>query len=187
MAMEYQGFATLGVNLNRQKYGPLDVSSVFKSLADLTYYVTKGKSKPEGLSEYWEGIVPYPYEGQIISLAVDGGVVVYKLIADGDVFKVEEIGGNVELPAGLATESFVQAEIEKIQIPSLEGYATEEYVNQKIDGIEVGSGQVSIEALSSSEILAIIGSTSGGTPVNPEGQVLEEMSADDVRNIILQP
>ena len=28
---EYQGFATLGVNLNRQKYGPLDISNVFTS------------------------------------------------------------------------------------------------------------------------------------------------------------
>ena len=45
MAMEYQGFATLGVNLNRQKYGPLDVSSVFTSTADLTYYRTKGQTK----------------------------------------------------------------------------------------------------------------------------------------------
>ena len=50
MAMEYQGFATLGVNLNRQKYGPLDVSSVFTSAADLTYYITKGKVKEETLS-----------------------------------------------------------------------------------------------------------------------------------------
>ena len=54
MAMEYQGFATLGVNLNRQKYGPLDVSSVFISTADLTYYITKGKVKEETLSDVLE-------------------------------------------------------------------------------------------------------------------------------------
>lgn len=63
MAMEYQGFATLGVNLNRQKYGPLDVSSVFTSTADLTYYRTKGTVIQEGLADYWKAIVPYPYEG----------------------------------------------------------------------------------------------------------------------------
>ena len=33
--MKYEGVATLGVNLNRQKYGPLDVSSVLLTLNDL--------------------------------------------------------------------------------------------------------------------------------------------------------
>ena len=58
MAFEYQGYATLGVNLNRQKYGPLDVSTVFTSVADLTYYTSKGSVKMEGLSSYWNSIVP---------------------------------------------------------------------------------------------------------------------------------
>lgn len=43
-----------------------------------------------------------------------------------------------------------------------------------------------IDALSEEDILAIIGSASGGMPVNPNGQILTEMSADDVRNIIQQ-
>jgi hypothetical protein len=51
MAFEYQGFATLGVNLNRQKYGPLDISNVFTSEADFKYYLTKG-TFTEGVSEY---------------------------------------------------------------------------------------------------------------------------------------
>ena len=38
MAMNYQNFASLGVNLNRQKYGPLDISNVFTSANDLQYY-----------------------------------------------------------------------------------------------------------------------------------------------------
>ena len=45
---------------------------------------------------------------------------------------------------------------------------------------------MALEALSEEDILAIIGSTTGGMPVNPNGQVLTEMSADDVRNIIQQ-
>lgn len=65
----------------------------------------------------------------------------------------------------------------------LSGLATEEYVNQKIAGIEVGSGGVSIEALTSDEIYAIIGNA-GSVPVNPNGQILEEMSVEDVRNVI---
>ena len=43
-----------------------------------------------------------------------------------------------------------------------------------------------IDALSEEDILAIIGSVTGGVPVNPNGQILTEMSADDVRNIIQQ-
>lgn len=43
-----------------------------------------------------------------------------------------------------------------------------------------------IDALSEEDILAIIGSATGGLPVNPNGQVLAEMSAEDVRNIIQQ-
>ena len=43
-----------------------------------------------------------------------------------------------------------------------------------------------VDALSEEDILAIIGSATGGTPVNPNGQILTEMSADDVRNIIQQ-
>ena len=70
MAFAYQNFASLGVNLNRQKYGPLDISSVFNSQADLNYYITKGASK-EGVSQYWLDVTPYPYAGQIVALAVD--------------------------------------------------------------------------------------------------------------------
>ena len=184
MAMEYQGFATLGVNLNRQKYGPLDVSSVFTSTADLTYYITKGQTKLEGLSDYWNAIVPYPYEGQLVSLVENGEVSVFKLVAKGDVFEAAAVVDKVELPNNLATEEFVQEEIGKIQMPSLEGYATQAYVDEKISGIEVGSGATSIEALSDDDILAIIGSTSGGIPVTPSGQILSEMSVEDVRQII---
>ena len=184
MAMEYQGFATLGVNLNRQKYGPLDVSSVFTSTADLTYYMTKGQTKLEGLSDYWNAIVPYPYEGQLVSLVENGEVSVFKLVAKGDIFEAAAVVDKVELPHNLATEEFVQEEIGKIQIPSLEGYATQAYVDEKISGVQVGSGASSIEALSEDDILTIIGSASGGVPVTPSGQVLSEMSAEDVRQIL---
>lgn len=41
----------------------------------------------------------------------------------------------------------------------------------------------SIESLSETDLLEIMGMP-GGLPVNPSGQVLHEMSAEDVRNII---
>jgi hypothetical protein len=39
-------------------------------------------------------------------------------------------------------------------------------------------------AMTQEEILTAIGAASGGAPVTPSGQVLTEMSADDVRKII---
>lgn len=102
MAMTYQNFASLGVNLNRQKYGPLDISNVFTSAADLKYYLSKG-TFTEGVSEYWyknanEKIVPYPYEGQVLATVIDGVVSVYALSLDAEGnFQTQEIGAKVEV------------------------------------------------------------------------------------------
>ena len=94
---EYQGFATLGVNLNRQKYGPLDISNVFTSQADLNYYLSKGAST-EGVSDYWKNTVPYPYAGQYIAL-VDNTtrtVIPYMLSEKADgTFETIEVGGKL--------------------------------------------------------------------------------------------
>lgn len=94
---EYQGFATLGVNLNRQKYGPLDISNVFTSQSDLNYYLSKGAST-EGVSDYWKNTVPYPYAGQYIAL-VDNKtrtVTPYMLSEKTDgTFETIEVGGKL--------------------------------------------------------------------------------------------
>ena len=94
---EYQGFATLGVNLNRQKYGPLDISNVFTSQSDLNYYLSKGAST-EGVSDYWKNTVPYPYAGQYIAL-VDNEtrtVTPYMLSEKTDgTFETIEVGGKL--------------------------------------------------------------------------------------------
>jgi len=100
--MNYQNFASLGVNLNRQKYGPLDISNVFTSAADLKYYLTKG-TFTEGVSEYWyknanEKIVPYPYEGQVLATVIDGVVEVFVLAFDAEGnFETREIAGKIEV------------------------------------------------------------------------------------------
>lgn len=95
MAMTYQNYASLGVNLNRQKYGPLDISNVFTSEADLKYYLTKGAYK-EGVSDYWIDIVPYPYEGQVLATAINGSVAVYVLaLNEKDEFITQEIAGKI--------------------------------------------------------------------------------------------
>lgn len=133
MAMEYQSFATLGVNLNRQKYGPLDVSTVFTSVADLTYYTSKGSVKMEGLSDYWNAIVPYPYAGQIIALVVNKDVTVYKLVENAEgLFDAKEIGEA-----------------------DLTGYATKAYVQELIDSLEMSGGTKDMIALTNEEILEL--------------------------------
>ena len=97
MAFEYQNFASLGVNLNRQKYGPLDISNVFNSEADLKYYLTKG-AFTEGVSDYWIDTVPYPYEGQVIATVIDGVVNVFALaLNENNEFTTQEISGKVEV------------------------------------------------------------------------------------------
>ena len=94
MAYEYQGFASLSVNLNRQKYGSLDISEVFKSQADLNYYISKG-AVTDGASDYWLAVTPYPYAGQYIALVnnetreVSAYILVEK--ADGT-FETKEVG-----------------------------------------------------------------------------------------------
>ena len=135
MAMEYQGFATLGVNLNRQKYGPLDVSSVFISVADLNYYTSKGTIVSDEVSSYWKNIVPYPYAGQMVSLVVDKDVFVYKLVENDDgTFDTLAIGGtDVDLT----------------------DYATKVEVQEMIDAIEMPEGTVGMVALTEDEVLAI--------------------------------
>ena len=81
--LKYQSVASLNVNLNRQSYGPLDLSEAFTSQADLDFYRSGGvlhaddKTYPQ---------TPYPYAGQIVSLVNNdtGAVTVYKLVPNAD-------------------------------------------------------------------------------------------------------
>lgn len=71
MAFQYSDYVALPSNWDRQKYGPLDVTAVFYTQADLNYYCDR--SKTTGVSTYWyengKGKAPaYPYPGQIVSL-----------------------------------------------------------------------------------------------------------------------
>lgn len=136
MAFEYQSYATLGVNLNRQKYGPLDVSTVFISVADLNYYTSKGTNVSSEVSSYWRNVVPYPYAGQIVSLVVNKNVSVYKLVEKEDgTFETVEIGqgGSADLT----------------------NYATKDEVKEMIDAIELPEGSSDMVALTHSEVLEI--------------------------------
>ena len=74
----YQDVNNLNNNLNRQNAGPLDVSQLFYSTADFDYYRTKGRLTV-GVSEYWLSKVPYPYQGQLVSISSEAGPKVYYL------------------------------------------------------------------------------------------------------------
>ena len=172
--MKYEGVATLGVNLNRQKYGPLDVSSVLLTLNDLKAYCAGDASK---MSEGWTGGTPYPYPGQIIvvlenntayQLYDNEGTIAYRTMIDLSVFytkeDIDEMLSNVSV--------------------DMSGYYTKEQVDSLIGAIEGTGETIVVEAMSTNDILAAIGAASGGVPVTPSGQILDEMSAEDVRTII---
>lgn len=172
--MKYEGVATLGVNLNRQKYGPLDVSSVLLTMNDLNAYCAGDAS---AMSEGWTGGTPYPYPGQIIvvlenntayQLYDNEGAIAYRIMIDLSVFytkeDIDEMLSNVSV--------------------DMSGYYTKEQVDSLIGAIEGTGETIVVEAMSTDDILAAIGAASGGVPVTPSGQILDEMSAEDVRTII---
>lgn len=95
MALNYQNYASLGVNLNRQLSGPLDISTVFNSQVDLTYYLTGGTGDKTGVSEYWASLpATYPYAGQIVALATDAGVSVLVIKESASGFITEPISAE---------------------------------------------------------------------------------------------
>jgi hypothetical protein len=69
-SFSYEGHANLGVNLNRQKNAPLDISCEYSSVKDMLYYVTEGRfpANGAGVSAAVKDMKKYPYLGQVIAL-----------------------------------------------------------------------------------------------------------------------
>lgn len=172
--MKYEGVATLGVNLNRQKYGPLDVSSVLLTLNDLKAYCAGDASK---MSEGWTGGTPYPYPGQIIVVLEDNTA--YQLYDENDVVKYRKM---IDLSV-FYNKTEIDEMLSSVSV-DMSGYYTKEQVDSLIGAIEGTGETIIVEAMSTDDILAAIGAASGGVPVTPSGQILDEMSAEDVRTII---
>lgn len=104
MALNYQNYASLGVNLNRQLSGPLDISTVFNSQVDLTYYLTGGTGDKSGVSEYWASLpATYPYAGQIVALATDAGVSVLVIKESESGFVTEPISAETAVDGEVIT------------------------------------------------------------------------------------
>ena len=198
--VKYEGAATLGVNLNRQKYGPLDVSSVLLTENDLKWYILgSAENAPTG----WTGGTPYPYPGQIIVtldtntvyqlyLKEDKELTYRPMIAIPEFYSKEEINQmlqNVTVDlTGYYTKEEVDNLLNSIDIPEvdLSNYYTKAQIDDIVGSIEGTGESVAVASLSTDEILAAIGAAGEGVPVTPSGQVLTEMSAQDVQNIINQ-
>ena len=104
MALNYQNYASLGVNLHRQLSGPLDISTVFNSQVDLTYYLTGGTGDKAGVSEYWASLpATYPYAGQIVALATDAGVNVLVIKESASGFVTEPISAETAVDGKVIT------------------------------------------------------------------------------------
>lgn len=138
MSFEYQNFATLGVNLNRQKYGPLDISSVFSSQKDLNYYLSKG-ALTDGVSSYWLDTVPYPYAGQVVALVnKDKTVQVFVVIEDENgTFKTSDIGAKVDLSNYSTTEEMNQAIEDAVNNIDLSNFITKDILEEAIGNIVI--------------------------------------------------
>ena len=138
MSFEYQNFATLGVNLNRQKYGPLDISSVFSSQKDLNYYLSKG-ALTDGVSSYWLDTVPYPYAGQVVALVnKDKTVQVFVVVEDENgTFKTSDISAKVDLSNYSTTEEMNQAIEDAVNNIDLSNFITKDILEEAIGNIVI--------------------------------------------------
>lgn len=155
MALNYQNYASLGINLNRQLSGPLDISTVFNSQVDLTYYLTGGTGDKAGVSEYWASLpATYPYAGQIVALATDAGVSVLVIKESESGFVTEPISAETAVDgeviaynadkkltlAGYA-EAAIGARLQKTTtgvewvVPGSDGTMTEAEVQQAINDL----------------------------------------------------
>ena len=174
----------VAVSIKRGNPLPLDSNSVFKSYAELETYTS--------------GSLAYP--GQIIvtldtntvwQLYLDGEAVAYrKMFEMPDFYSKEEINEmlqNVSVDlTGYYTKEEVDNLLSAIEPPEVDlgNYYTKSEIDEIVGSIE-GTGDSSITmAMSTDEILAAIGAAGDGVPVTPGGQVLTEMTAEEVRNII---
>lgn len=198
MALNYQNYASLGVNLNRQLSGPLDISTVFNSQVDLTYYLTGGTGDKTGVSEYWTSLpATYPYAGQIVALATDAGVsvLVVKESASGFITepisaetavdgKVIEYNADKELTlvgfANAATGARLQKTATGVEwvVPGSDGTMTEAEVQQAINDLnrDVTNLGTNLDA-----VKEIVGKESTGEGVPSTGLIasVEALEAQD--------
>ena len=198
MALNYQNYASLGVNLNRQLSGPLDISTVFNSQVDLTYYLTGGTGDKAGVSEYWASLpATYPYAGQIVALATDAGVSVLVIKESASGFVTEPISAETAVDGKVITynadkeltlvgfaDAATGARLQKTAtgvewvVPGSDGTMTDAEVQQAINDLtqdvtDLGTNLGAVEA--------IVGKESTGEGVASTGLIrrVEALEAQD--------
>lgn len=198
MALNYQNYASLGVNLNRQLSGPLDISTVFNSQVDLTYYLTGGTGNKAGVSEYWASLpATYPYAGQIVALATDAGVSVLVIKESASGFVTEPISAETAVDgevitynadkeltlvgfAGAATGARLQKTATGVAwvVPGSDGTMTDAQVQQAINDLtndvtELGTNLDAVKEIVGKE------STGEGVPSTGLFSRVEALEAQD--------
>ena len=198
MALNYQNYASLGVNLNRQLSGPLDISTVFNSQVDLTYYLTGGTGDKAGVSEYWASLpATYPYAGQIVALATDAGVSVLVIKESESGFITEPISAETAVDgevitynadkeltlvgfANAATGARLQKTATGVEwvVPGSDGTMTDAQVQQAINDL---TNDVSNLGKDLDAVEAIVGKESTGEGVASTGLIarVEALEAQD--------
>ena len=188
MALNYQNYASLGVNLNRQLSGPLDISTVFNSQVDLTYYLTGGTGDKTGVSEYWTSLpATYPYAGQIVALATDAGVSVLVIKESESGFVTEPISAETAVDGEVITynadkeltlvgfaEAATGARLQKTAtgvkwvVPGSDGTMTDAQVQQAINDL---TNDVSNLGTNLGAVETIVGKESTGEGVASTGLI----------------
>lgn len=198
MALNYQNYASLGVNLNRQLSGPLDISTVFNSQVDLTYYLTGGTGDKAGVSEYWASLpATYPYAGQIVALATDAGVSVLVIKESASGFITEPISAETAVDGEVITynadkeltlvgfaDAATGARLQKTAtgvkwvVPGSDGTMTDAQVQQAINDL---TNDVSNLGTNLSTVETIVGKESTGEGVASTGLIgrVEALEAQD--------
>ena len=198
MALNYQNYASLGVNLNRQLSGPLDISTVFNSQVDLTYYLTGGTGDKTGVSEYWASLpATYPYAGQIVALATDAGVSVLVIKESASGFVTEPISAETAVDGEVITynadkeltlvgfaDAATGARLQKTAtgvewvVPGSDGTMTDAQVQQAINDLNRDVTNLGTDL---SDVKDIIGKESTGEGVASTGLIarVEALEAQD--------
>jgi hypothetical protein len=138
--MAYISYLDFGFVFRRSNANPIDDSSLWENLTDAQDYAA-GRLLTKGA----------PYVGQIISVKENDGVHAYIIISGGALKRVGEDTENFATKdyvdnaiSILPTKEYVDNAIASIEPPSLDGYATEEWVNEQGFITEIKNGEIEL-------------------------------------------
>ena len=201
----YQPNTALGVNLSRQKYGPLDFGSLFLNQTDFEYYIseayTRGsfENKLDKVSASVKAKHPYPYVGQIISVVDGDAVEVYKLTDEQGGYErvgTVTLGDDVSIVKNdddtLSIVGYADAEVGAIPKKTADGIVWEVPSTETVDGLKTAIGNATDDPNEEGSIYARIAknkadiavlngsSTEEGSVAYQIAQILNDADPSDI-------